>query len=211
MYEASELWLQDRIKFAALTNELDDLDVCHAWFTFLKAVDLNGWCPQMNPPNDLKDKSVENCMPRSHLFVQSFFSEDNWFTLYKGPNVYLQGWMALYELGKTKSDMHIRVEQGRIHALYKEFLRRRFPSSKPRQMTTFLKEMKAIMVSVPEKRQKIKKMNKRVVDIIPKIVQKRMAELYPTLANTGWECLENTVVFRKAFEDAEGVKNGFLP
>ena len=215
MYEASELWLQDRVKFQLLTLELEDLDICHGWFKYFQQLDITGWSPQDNPPNDLKDKSVENCMPRSHLFVSSFFSEDNWFTLYKQPHVYLQGWMALYELGqakgKAKGKMRIRVEQGRVHDLYKEFMRRRFPSSKPRQITTFLKEIQAIMVTVPEKRQKIKKINKRVVDIIPYFVQARIRELYPTLKSVDWECINNPKEFQEAFSQAEGVQMGFLP
>jgi len=197
MYEASEKWLQDRKRFKYLTEELDDLDVCKAWFLFFKQINLGAWTPQHDPPNACKQRSMEHCMPKTHIFIRDFFSEDNWFSQYRG-EIPLQSWMGLYE---TRNGV-FRIEQARLHSLYQTFLRQKFRQSKPRQITTFFKEIIACGVTVSDKRQKLKKRNKKVVDVDPKIIQARLKVLYPT-SDIEWECLINPVGFLLKFKQAE--------
>ena len=69
LFHFSDMHHQDRKFFGPLSLELRDLDYGHAFYTFLKHKDLNNWHPSAKLPTDIKDKTIEACMVKSHYFL----------------------------------------------------------------------------------------------------------------------------------------------
>ena len=69
LIEVSDLKLQNRKFFRAASEETRNLDIAHAWYLFFKNKELGEWTPAEDPPGDVKEKTIEHSMVKSHRFI----------------------------------------------------------------------------------------------------------------------------------------------
>jgi hypothetical protein len=80
--EASDAHKQDREFFGKVYDEIEDLDVGYAFYTFCKERDISKWNPSHNPPTLAKEKTIACCMKKSHIFLNEFFVNKDWVRKY---------------------------------------------------------------------------------------------------------------------------------
>jgi hypothetical protein len=190
--EASELHTQDRKFFSKVSEEFKSLDIAHAWYTFLKDRDLNNWHPSIDPPSNAKSKTIEACMVKSHVFMNDFFCDDAWLLAYITEHCRWFKWTAAYQAafcdkGDYRGKFYIRIEHKRMFLLYRNYMRANYPSSKPRNIDTFFKELERIDIIKYPKRRSLNGKKKHVVDIFFHTFAAKMRTLYPNLEINEWD------------------------
>jgi hypothetical protein len=192
-----------------LVNEdLENLDVAHAWYWFLKKRELGSYHPSMDPPTAAKSRTIEACMVKSHIFMNDFFCEKTWVLSGLPENTSWSSWTSLYQSGTCdkgyfSGEFYLRIEHRRFYQLYKRFMRDNYPASKPRNIDTVFKELEKIDVIRHPKRRLLNKRQKRVVDICFPFFKKKMTELYPTVQVNEWDSQTDQIGFRKMLLDRQ--------
>jgi hypothetical protein len=195
MIKASTLKLQDRAFFEKLDEEITDLDVGHAWFTFFKNMDLTGWSPQSNPEGDFRGTVVASCMVKSHIFITKFFVED-WYMLYVPEDASREFWTYGFELSMNKTqpnknEYRLRMTQKRIYYLYKRFCKEFYSSSKTRDYETFWDEVAELGVIKHPKMRRIHEKQRNVCDIYFSKFKEAFQNLYTGVEFSTWSHEEN--------------------
>jgi hypothetical protein len=204
LLKASELKLRDRVFFRKATLEMKNLDVAHAWYTFLKTNEIGDFSPQSDPETTTKGEATACGMVKTHIFIQRFFLEE-WYSSYKPPHVTPQKWCELYELKRKernphKGEIQLRIEHKRLYELYKDFVRHLFSSSKVRDITTFYDQLAEVGIVRLDKRVNVNGLKRECVDIYFKSWKDKMLVLYPGIPISEWDHSEDFSGFETGFK-----------
>ena len=191
LFEVSESHVQDREFFAKVHSEFANHDVGFALYQFFKTLDLGNFHPSQNPPSDTKRETIEACMKKSHAFMNRFYCNLDWVTTHVPWGDSHAMWARKIEAtvkqrGDYAGQLMIRVEQKTFYTQYAKFMKENYPSSKPRNINTFLQEVAELGVLVHDKRKPVNKRNYHVVDIYYKRFAGMWKKLYKTEANS-WD------------------------
>lgn len=213
--EASELHLQDRPFFKKVNSEFRNIDIAHAWYTYLKNRDITDFHPSQDPPSSAKSKTIEACMVKSHIFMNEFFCSDEWILAYITESCAWHRWTKLYQVGyldkgPNKGEFFIRIEHKRFFYLYKCYMRANYPSSKTRNIDTAFKELHRIGVIRHAKRKKLNDINKHVVEIIYSQFAQQMKIMYPYLEINEWDSETDQAAFIKLLKERQDKKNSLF-
>jgi hypothetical protein len=208
--EASNKYQQDRPFFRKLNEEFLNLDVAHAWFHFLKNRDIGNWHPSSNPPSSAKGKTLEACMVRAHSFLNEAFCSDSWLLSGIPENAHWCRWTMKYTTGRydrgvNKGKRYIRIEHKRFFLLYKNYVRANFPSSKVRNIDTFLKETGNVGVPKHPKRLTLNGKKYHVVDLVFENFKTGFEKLYPDMEANTWDSEEDFIAFEKMLLKKQGL------
>jgi hypothetical protein len=174
IYEAANTLKGDFDFWKALHLEMDNTNVAHAFYMFLKTRDVSRFHPETShvASTRLKSLAVADAMTKSHVFVERFFSEPNFHNpteLHK-LGYMPQEWAQQISISKRNrpkeraGQVLIRISQTGFYKCYTLFMRTYFPSSKAHNMTTFFKQITDVGLVVQENRQRINKVTHRTVD-----------------------------------------------
>ena len=158
------------------------MDIMKEWFNYFATVELGEWDPSNDPPNNTKSRTVFACAPKSHYFIRDFFAKD-WYT-------------QMYNCEHTVKTMRngdFRLQPDTFYDMYKEHMKKRYPSSKPRNSDTFLREMELFGITLSRKRKNFTKTIQHIaVDLKEPVIKQKFLELYPTEEWIGWIIPKNT-------------------
>ena len=140
---------------------------------FLKTRELGSYHPDQSHTAStvLKTDAVCESMTKSHVFIERYFSEENFHI---PSNLQRMGYMAqewfgnlhvgVQTRGPHKNCYFIRIGQNAFYKVYTTFMKAYFPGSRVKNMSTFLTEVAAIGFEVHIKKQRIRNATTRVVD-----------------------------------------------
>ena len=225
IFKVSEHKLKDRQFFVACARECQDLDIAHAWFTFLKNRDLKNFSVDSDPDAALKGQTIASCMVKSHAFMRMFFLEE-WFRTYNRGSTNGFGierldpsiWLQHYEISRNqtlpyKGFIRVRVSQKRLYKLYLSFTREFYPQSRARNSDTFWEELVDVGVLCFDKRRNIQTVTSKrkffVADIYFHIFKAKMQRLYPGITIGTWLHEENIDDFLRELNLYRGAQ--FIP
>jgi hypothetical protein len=197
VYEAYDLWERNYNKFKSLAAVLKCRDTMHAWFHFFLNRDLGEWNPNMDVPSSKKAECILACAPKSHLFISTFFAEDDWYLRGKPPMEMHSRWTEMYEIKKNAT---FRIEKKRMYELYKYFMKTEFPKSDCRNNNTFYNELEKLEIIPWKKRRKINGRNKHGFDILASDIKRKMKTLYPTTEFVDWDVELNLTEMKEEFK-----------
>jgi hypothetical protein len=174
IYEAANTLKGDFDFWKDLHLEMDNTNVAHAFYMFLKTRDVSKFHPEKSHVAStlLKSLAVADAMTKSHVFVERFFSEPNFHNPTELHKLgYLpQEWAQQISVSKRNrpkeraGQIMIRISQTGLYKCYTLFMRTYFPSSRAHNMTTFLKQIADVGLVVQENRQRINTVTHRTVD-----------------------------------------------
>ena len=164
------------------------MDIAHAWFIHMQTRDLSDFHPSKKPPSTTKEKSTEQCMVKTHLFISKFFADEDWIKMYEDCNLFY--WGDMYDLsiqkrGDYKNQILLRIEMKRFYHLYHSFVKQFYSSSKPRDAGTFEKECEEAGIILhlgKNKRKHVNGKKKSCVDLYFSLVEAQLLRLYPELS-----------------------------
>ena len=141
-------------------------------------------------------------MKKSHIFMNKFFCGREWLTMYIPHGTTWSSWTGKIEArtkmrGEFAQQFLIRIEQKVFYTQYIRYMKENFPSSKPRNIDTFMKEVGELGVLVHAKRKPVNKRNYHVVDVFYSRVSGWWSKLYPDIEFNAWDSEDH----RKAFVD----------
>ena len=214
IFKVSENKLKDRKFFNSCAEECEDLDIAHAWFTFLINRDIFNFGPASDPDQALKGETMASCMVKSHVFMRFFFIEE-WYKAYN-KDLVAKVWLQHYEVSRNttipqKGRIRVRMSQKRLYKLYQCFTREFYPQSRARNSDTFWDELTELGITRFIKRRYIKALNgiKRkqfVVDLYYNSFKMHMQTLYPGIEITTWLHEENLDDFQKSLTTYNGAQ-----
>ena len=217
IFRVSERKLRDRAFFERCSEECKDLDIAHAWFTFLKKRDLSSFNPSGDPDRALKGETIASCMVKSHVFMRLFFLEE-WFRTYNRelvPAIWLQHYEVTRNVNSPhKGEIRLRVSQKRLYKLYLSFVKEFYPQSRARNSDTFWDELTELGLIRFPKRRHIRTLsghNRKffVIDLYFETFKNRMKVLYPGITLTTWLHIENLEGFQALMKQYNGAQ--FVP
>ena len=216
LFRVSERKLRDRPFFKACAEECEDLDIAHAWFTFLKQRNILQFEPNSDPDACLKGETIASCMVKSHVFLRRFFLED-WYRAYRKEECPEDIWVRAFEVSRNKTnpnkdEIRLRISQKRLYKLYQYFIHDMYPQSRVRNSDTFFEELQELGIVRFTKRRDIKaygvdkKKKHYVVDIYFKQFKEKMLELYPGIILTTWLHEEDYEQFERGLKHYMGLE-----
>jgi hypothetical protein len=198
--EASGRQTQNRQFFGAVAEQLKDLDVCYAFFKYLKHRALGDFHPSKNPPSSAKAATITACRVKSHTFLGQFFAQQEWLNMYRPIYVSPSKWAEKVDISTLLGKRNIRIEVKQLYSLYKRFVNEQFPSSKARNQDTFLTELQDLGVVRHEKRRKVNGKNHSCVDIQYPAIAEKWKKLYSTDVGE-WDSETEPVEFVKLYKE----------
>jgi len=192
IFIAADTHIQDRPFFAKVYEEVERLDVGYAFYQYFKNRDLGEWDPSFDPPTNAKGMTIAACIKKSHTFLNEFFVEMDWLTNYiptgKPWSTFLSKIEAkVVQRGERKGELRIRIEYQTFYCFYRAFMKGNYPSSRARNIDTFLKETAILGVCKSTKRQQVNKNNYIVVDIYYALFSKLWVKEYPDIPLLAWD------------------------
>jgi hypothetical protein len=198
--EASDRQKQNRKFFGAVAEQLRDLDICYAFYKYLKHRPLGDFHPSKNPPSNAKAATITACRVKSHTFVGQFFAPHEWLKLYRPLYMSPAKWVEKVDISTLLGKRNIRMEVKQLYSLYKRFVHEQFPSSKARNQDTFLSELQDLGVVRHEKRQKVNGKNHSAVDIQYPALAENWKRMYSSEIGE-WDSETSPVDFAKLYDE----------
>ena len=188
-----------------LGNEVENLDVMHAWYTFFKNRDLSDY-DYKEVPKELdatKIDAVMNQRPKSHEFLDMYFSSLNFMEDYAPHQC--TTWKTNMMVSKMRlgckpkeryGQILIRYEQKQLYAAYQQFVKQLYPNSKSRDFKTFIAEIEQLGAIVKQRvRVKPKGKIRNVFDFYQPDFESLHMERYKKKPNTWF--VEDTKEFER--------------
>lgn len=211
IYEAADTLKGNFDFWKTLHEETDNTDVAHAWYQFMKHRDVGKFHPEQShvASQHLKQVAITDAMNKTHVFVERFFSEENFHNppyLHK-LGFMVQEWAQHIQLSKRTrppdraGQVLIRISQAALYKCYAYFMRTYFPSSRIHNMSAFLKQLQDVGMCVQPRRQRIHSYTHRVVDCYWTDFSGEYQERYQVAA-TEWSTLQPELL-KQMIEDIQ--------
>ena len=174
IYKASPSLKGQKQFWTDLHKEFKNLDIAKAWFDYLQGRDVTKFDYQQNTldSQSAKLESITDCMPKSHIFINRYFSTEEFMSTYWNHQQ--------IQLMERKGGPYFRVDEQTMYHEYKVFVGRFYNPSAVRHIHTFRRELERIGLVCPKKRQKLFHRNRWVVHLEYKSFQRAFAEQYKT-------------------------------
>jgi hypothetical protein len=194
IYKANPILKDNKAFWKDLHAEFSNLDIAKAWFDHLKARPVDDFNHQLNfvDSDTAKLDSITDCMPKSHLFMNTVFATEEFLISYK------QGIQLIL---KKFAAPKLRVDKATFYQAYKYYVTTNYSSSSVRHINTFLKELMAVCVLNPDKRQKLNGTNRFVLEFQFGPFQTAFQKRYKGMSVNEWVILtelDQTIKFINA-------------
>jgi hypothetical protein len=184
IYKANPCLKNNKKFWTDLHAEFSNLDIAKAWYDHLKSRPVENFDYRTNSvaSDTAKLDSITDCMPKSHLFMNTVFTTEEFLGSYKNRIQILQ---------KKNKPPKIRVDKAAFYQYYKLFVSNNYSSSSARHINTFEKELLAVGVINPEKRQKLNHQNRFVLEFEFDTIQRMFQKRYKGMSVNEWVVLTN--------------------
>jgi hypothetical protein len=194
IYEANKTLKGDKQFWNALYDEFNNLEIAKAWYEFMKKRNIAHFHPDdvHEASQHLKSDSILESQSKSHIFVERFFSTNNWHTMFihklciHPEEWYSQMSVIKRERQPRKGETCIRLTQDWLYGVYVPWMKKFFPSSKILNMNTFLVKLQDVGAVVQDKKQRLHNTTRRVVDLYFLAFQEAYREKYKCSFVTEW-------------------------
>ena len=174
--------------FNRVYSEIDQLDVAHAWATFLIGRDISKVTGHQSedPPSMVKAKEgqVANCMPKPFRFLMEFFARHEWIVSFRRKNDLK--WFGNMELVRTKrSQEQVKMLQEHMYLVFTRWVKAEFPRTTPASSTDFATKLTECGLA-GKKRDFRNSRPRRVVVLTKRLIQRGLTKVLGTCPDFGF-------------------------